>query len=191
MADSSGNRRPASGGEVAREERSNLSYALGRLRWTREWSARVTGVDSERSVLRTRCREGELSWSAISETSIESPSASFPSTTSLINEMVLSRLRRRVLGLVLVVPSDCLRPCPGRHGLSGPSGELGEPGEPLGEPNGGVTDPFEAGLDGVASIAWTAPKMSRLKTGGDVGSANGELGCDCEGEAGHSSSACE
>jgi hypothetical protein len=180
------------GGEVAREG-ARLGYALGRLavrrRCTQVVSEGARGRAATRPTKRTRCREGELSWSAISVISIDSPPASLPSTTSLISEMVLSRLRRRVLGLVLVVPSDCLRPWPGRHGLSGPSGELGEPGEPLGEPNGGVAEPFEAGLDGVASIGETVPKMSRLNTGGEDGSANGELGCDCEGEAGHSSSA--
>lgn len=141
---------------------------------------------------RTLCLEGELNCSAISDTSLESPSASFPSTTSLINEIVLSKLLLLVEGLVLVVPRLCFLPCPGLQGLSGPRGELGDPGDPTGEPVGGVLVPLEPGDDGVASMAVTVvgPKMSRLKTGGDWGiSEKGELGCECEGEAGASSSA--
>lgn len=40
-----------------------------------------------------------------------------PSTASLIREIVLSILRRRVLGLVIVVPRLACRPCPLRNGV--------------------------------------------------------------------------
>lgn len=45
-----------------------------------------------------------------------SASSSFPSTASLISEMVLSRLRLLVLGLVMVVPRLAWRPCPRLNG---------------------------------------------------------------------------
>ena len=61
----------------------------------------------------------------------------FPSTASLMSEIVLSMLRRRVLGLVIVVPSDAWRPWPRRNGEaeadSGEVGEMGEPGEAAAE----------------------------------------------------------
>ena len=56
----------------------------------------------------------------------------FPSYTSLMSDIVLSRLRRRVLGLVIVVPRLAWRPCPRRKGDTdidvGDVGEVGVPG---------------------------------------------------------------
>jgi hypothetical protein len=46
---------------------------------------------------------------------------------SWIIEMVVSILRRRVLGLVIVVPRLACRPCPRLNGI--PHGEEGVPGE--------------------------------------------------------------
>ena len=88
----------------------------------------------------TSDRVREALFSAIESASLTSSgscSGDLPSHASWMSDIVLSRLRRRVLGLVIVVPRDAWRPWPRRNGEadadSGDVGEMGEPGEAAAE----------------------------------------------------------
>ncbi len=83
---------------------------------------------------------------------------------------MLSRLRRRVLGLVIVVPKLAWRACPARlkgdidEGDEGDVGEMGEMGE------GG------AGL--LVVITRSSASLTPFAGTGEEGVASGVLGCD-------------
>lgn len=92
-----------------------------------------------------------------------------PSYTSLISDIVLSKLRRRVLGLVIVVPKLAWRPCPRLKGEGeiedvGDNGDVGELGE-IGE----------EGTDPVASACSRAAATPFAGTGA-VDTASGVAG---------------
>ena len=76
--------------------------------------------------------------------------SSFPSTASFNSDIVLSMLRLRVLGLVIVVPKLACRPWPRRNGIVGPVLDDGEEG--VGGPMG-----LDGALDKASSSAAATP----------------------------------
>lgn len=108
-----------------------------------------------------------------------------PSTTSLMSEIVLSKDRLLVDGLVFVVPKLCFLPCPLRQ-----FGSPGDPGVPrTGEPKGGLDAPPATLCTGESC----APPREKLVENGSwlkCGGEEGEFGVDDEGDAGCSSSTC-
>jgi hypothetical protein len=67
--------------------------------------------------------------------------------------MVVSILRRRVLGLVIVVPRLACRPCPRLNGIpQGEDGVVGDTGEVTGLPLMAASRP-EARLEGEMGVA--------------------------------------
>jgi len=58
---------------------------------------------------------------------VQTPRPPFQSTASFKSDIVLSMLRLRVLGLVVVVPKLACRPWPRRNGVTDPEPVRGEP----------------------------------------------------------------
>jgi hypothetical protein len=82
-----------------------------------------------------------FSFPATESASCSNSASSFPSTASFKSDIVLSMLRLRVLGLVIVVPRLACRAWPRRNGVIGPELDVGEVG---------VSGPI--GLDGALEI---------------------------------------
>ncbi len=110
-------------------------------------------------------------------TSSGSWSGVFPSHASWMSDIVLSRLRRRVLGLVMVVPKLACRPWPRRKGDAiddiGDEGEIGDPGD-----GGWPSDVLmAAGSVGGAAMTCSNAAVTPLgDTGGAVESSAGVAG---------------
>ena len=108
----------------------------------------------------------------------------FPSTASLINEIVLSILRRLVLGLVIVVPKLACLECPRRGVVNGEGaiavGVLGDtPPLPFVSPPSGADDDVIEPLRTAASRAAVIP----LGVGTGFISSSGVAGVDKCGAA--------
>ena len=91
----------------------------------------------------------------------------FPSHASWMSDIVLSRLRRRVLGLVIVVPRLACRPCPRRNGDAvddkGDPGEMGDPGE------GSCPSDVLIAVGGAGVVAMTCSSAAATPLGDTVG----------------------
>ena len=110
-------------------------------------------------------------------TSSGSCSGVFPSHASWMSDIVLSRLRRRVLGLVMVVPKLAWRPCPRRNGDApadiGDVGEMGDAGD------GSWPSDVLIGAGSVGVLAMTCSRAAATPfgdTGGGSESSAGVVG---------------
>ena len=108
-------------------------------------------------------------------TSSGSDTGVLPSHASWISDMVLSRLRRRVDGDVIVVPRLACRPCPRRNGDTPDTGDVGDNGEP--GAGGGGAPSAAVGCVPVAMACSSAAVTPLGETGGTVSSA-GVVGCE-------------
>jgi hypothetical protein len=121
----------------------------------------------------------------------DNPPGSFPSTACLMSDIVLSMLRLRVLGLVIVVPRLTWRACPRRNGEPEPVAEVGELGEYCppprdllvegGVPSCGCGGTDEAEADGEILPFATAASMAALiplGEGIDLSSSPGVAGLE-------------
>ena len=99
------------------------------------------------------------------------------SHASWMRLIVLSRLRRRVLGDVIVVPRLACRPCPRRNGVEPALGDVGESGEPGVAGATGAGRSVDIGVGPLAMTCSSAAVTPLGETGGTVSSA-GVVGCE-------------